>query len=208
MEVLRGVHLIRGEVSNTYLVKAESCYVLVDAGSPGDVDAIITYIESLGLGLRDVAFVLVTHAHWDHVGGLNRIKELTGARAAAHRVEAPRVEAGGQRYSGTKVEVLLEDGDLIAGLRAVHAPGHTPGNTCFLDESREALFAGDLMYEEGGKLHEMDSRYSVDPEGNRKSIMRLLNYGFRHVLPSHGNPVIGSGREAVKELAEELKFRI
>lgn len=205
MEVLRGVYLIKGEISNTYLVEAGGNYVLVDAGSPGDVGLIMSYIKSLGLKPEDVKYVLVTHAHWDHVGGLSKIKELTKAKVVAHSDEAPYVEVGGEGFDGVNVDVKLAGGELIAGLTAIHAPGHTPGNTCFLDGVRGVLFAGDLIYEEDGELHEMHHKYSRDPEGNRESIIKLMSYEFKHVLPSHGRPILNEGKEALKKLVASLK---
>jgi len=204
MQVLEGLYLIRGEVSNIYLVRASGGYVLIDAGTPSDPPRVLSYISQLGLEPSAVKFVLLTHSHWDHAGGLRELVLRTGARVAVHREEVSYVRSGRGRYEGVEVDVVLDDGDEVLGLRAVHTPGHTPGSTCYLDTSRNAIFVGDLVYEEGGTLHEMLHKYSVDPEMNRRSIARLLKYEFAHVLPSHGNPILNYGREVLSDLLRKL----
>lgn len=208
MQVLEGVYLIRGEVSNVYLVRTSGGYVLIDAGTPGDPPRILSHISQLGLEPQAVRLVLLTHSHWDHAGGLKEVVLRTGARVAAHRDEVNYVRSGRGRYEGVEVDVVLEDCDDVLGLKAIHTPGHTPGSTCYLDTSRGALFVGDLVYEEGGALREMLHKYSVDPEMNRRSIARLLKYDFIHVLPSHGNPILNSGREAITNLLKELGLQL
>jgi len=204
VQVLEGVHLIRGGVSNVYLVRTPGGYVLVDAGTPSDPPRVLSYISQLGLEPSAIKFVLLTHSHWDHAGGLRELVLRTGARVAAHRDEVSYVRSGRGRYEGVEVDVMLEDGDEVLGLRAVHTPGHTPGSTCYLEPSRRALFVGDLVYEEGGALHEMLHKYSEDPWMNRRSVAKLLKYEFAHVLPSHGSPVLDYGREALSNLLREL----
>jgi len=204
MRVLEGLYLIRGEVSNIYLVRASGGYVLIDAGTPSDPPRVLSYISQLGLEPSAVKFVLLTHSHWDHAGGLKEVVLRTGARVAAHRDEVSYVRSGRGRYEGVEVDVVLDDGDEVLGLKVVHTPGHTPGSTCYLDTSRKALFIGDLAYEEGEVLHEMLHRYSADPEMNRRSMAKLLRYDFAHVLPSHGNPVLNRGKEALSNLLKEL----
>lgn len=207
MEVLRGVHLIRGEISNVYLVTTTRGNVLVDAGTPGDPERIVSYLRSHGLGIERI---FVTHAHWDHVGGLKRIKEETGAKVVAHVEEVPYVRgehAAGRRFEPVDVDVPVEDGDEVLGLLVIHTPGHTPGSSCLLDGERRALFVGDLVYEKGGEVREMLHRYSRDPRMNRESIARLLGYDFVHLMPSHGNPVIERGRRALSLLVESFSPR-
>ncbi len=204
MQVLEGIYLIRGEVSNIYLVRTSSGYVLIDAGTPSDPPRLLSYISQLRLEPSAIRFVLLTHSHWDHAGGLKEVVMKAGAKVATHRDEAIYVRSGRGRYEGVEVDLLLEDGDEVLGLKAVHTPGHTLGSTCYLDTLRGALFMGDLVYEEGGALHEMLHKYSLDPEMNRRSIAKLLKYDFSHVLPSHGNPILNYGRKALVNLLKEL----
>lgn len=204
MEVLPGVHLIRGSTSNIYLVKLSDGYALVDAGSPGEAQLILDYVTRVVGDIHSILYVFVTHSHWDHVGSLKEIAEITGAKVVAHRNEAPFIEKGSRRAPGVKPSLLVDDGSTVDGVLVIHTPGHTPGSTCYLHLETRALFIGDLVYEENNELFEMHHKYSQDPEQNRVSIAKLLRYDFIHVLPSHGNPVLRVGREKLAELVKKL----
>ncbi len=198
VQVLPGVHLVRDEFVNTYLVETQGSLVLIDAGINGD--PVLRYLERTGISPSSVELVIITHHHYDHVDGLQRIREATGARVAAHRDEAPLIE----RATGIRPDILLEHNSTVKGLLVIHTPGHTPGHIALLDPGREALFTGDLVYEKNGELHEIPRHYSMDPDRNRESIRSLLGYSFKHLLPSHGDPVLGNAKKKLQELVEKL----
>lgn len=208
VEVLRGIHLVDGSFANVYILLRGGHLVAIDAGAPGNEERVLSYISAIGAEPSSLRLVIATHAHYDHVGALKKLKDTTGARVAAHRDEAPFIEGRekllGSRHEPVEVDILLSDGDVVEGLRVVHVPGHTPGSIALLDEELGALFIGDLAYEENGVLYEIPQHYSLDPQGNRRSIRKLLRLGFRHVLPGHGRPIIGRGREAVEDLVRRL----
>ncbi|MET1128904.1 MAG: MBL fold metallo-hydrolase [Thermoproteota archaeon] len=199
VRVVGDIHLVRQDFVNLYVV-ARGGVVLVDAGMRGVSRILSRVLEELGYGLKDVDTVVLTHHHYDHAEGLREIVEASGASVACHRDEAELVE----RETGVAPSLLLEDGMEVGGLRVIHTPGHTPGHIALLDSRTSALFVGDLVYEEGGRLYEMQHKYSMDPEGNRRSIKRLLDYSFTSILPSHGNPVVTGAREKLEQLVREL----
>ena len=198
MQVLPGIHLVRDEFVNTYLVETRGSLVLIDTGINGD--PVLRYMEETSLSPDSLELVIITHHHYDHVDGLKKIREATGARVAAHRDEALFIE----RATGIKPDMLLEHHSTVKGLLVIHTPGHTPGHIALLDQDREALFTGDLVYEKNGELHEIPRHYSIDPEKNRESIRSLLGYSFKHILPSHGDPVLGDARKKLQELVKRL----
>jgi glyoxylase-like metal-dependent hydrolase (beta-lactamase superfamily II) len=210
MEVLRGVFLAKGEVSNIYIVRVAGGYVSVDAGTPNDYDRVLAYLRSAGIEPSDIKVIVVTHSHWDHAGGLRKLKDLTGAEVAAHKEEVPYLrgsaEPSRRRFEPVDVDIVLGDGDDVFGLKVIHTPGHTPGSICLLDTNRRAIFVGDLVYEEQGRLYEMHHHYSKDPQMNRASIARLVSYDFDNIMPSHGNPIVGKGKEVLKQLISELRI--
>jgi len=96
-------------------------------------------------------------------------------------------------YISDKIDILLEEGMNVKGLKVIHTLGRNPGHICLLDTNTNSMFIGDLMYEENGQLYEIPHKYSRDPERNRDAIRKLLDIEFKHIMPSHGNPIIDHG---------------
>lgn len=125
-----------------FLVTAPTGDVLIDGGVPGDARLIEANIRTLGIKLRDIKWILNSHAHSDHAGGIARLARDTGAQVIANAADAPLLERGGHddpqygnRFPFPPVHVTrtvtdgerLHLGDLV--LTAHATPGHTPGNT-------------------------------------------------------------------------------
>ncbi len=199
MEVINGIHRIGIRFVNVYLIINDTLK-LIDAGLPGSGEIIIDYIKSIGYDPNSLTSIFITHHHYDHTGGLRELVERTNARIYAHIDEKKHIE----RETGVSIDYVLRDGDVIGDLRIIHTPGHTPGHICLLHLGTGSLFSGDLFYEDDGRLYEIPRRYSMDPEMNRFSIKKLLNIDFKHIMPSHGKPVISRGREALEDLIRRL----
>ncbi len=209
MKVFENVHLVDGTMANVYLVLHGGKVAIIDAGLPGEHVKVLNYLKELGFAPEDVDLIIATHAHHDHIGSLRVLKEITGAKVAAHREEVPYIQ--GEKpvklsSEPVEVEIPLEDGDEIAGLKVVHSPGHSPGSIVLYSEELGAIFTGDLVHEENGRLYEIPHRYSLDPMKNREAIRKILELDFRHVLPSHGRPILNEGKERWRELVEELEL--
>jgi len=91
-----------------------------------------------------VTTILLTHSHDDHVAGLDEAAAATGAVVRCHPLEleiarslAPRVEA-----VGDEEEVAIGDGVV----RAIYAPGHTPGCVCWFVQAPAAVCTGDVLF--------------------------------------------------------------
>jgi len=124
----------------SYLVTTPQGDILIDTGTREMTPVIMANIEKLGFKVRDIKIMLSSHAHFDHIGGHAAMKKLTGARVMAIRQDAEALEAGkdlsplgDEGWTPVKVDRVLKDGDTVtlggATLRAVWAPGHTPGCT-------------------------------------------------------------------------------
>lgn len=124
----------------SYLITTPQGHILVDTGTTEMTRVITANVEKLGFKLRDIKIMLSSHAHFDHIGGHAAMKKLTGAQVMAIRQDAEALEAGkdlsplgDEGWTPVKVDRVLKDGDTVslAGttLRAVWAPGHTPGCT-------------------------------------------------------------------------------
>ena len=94
MEILPNVHLIPNIVANPYLLVDPDGLTLIDAGLPGSHRKILRYMASLGYAPADLKRILITHADFDHVGGLAALKAASGARVFASLVEAQAMAEG------------------------------------------------------------------------------------------------------------------
>ena len=124
----------------SYLVVTPQGSILIDTGTTEMTPVITANVEKLGFKVRDIKIMLSSHAHFDHIGGHAAMKKLTGARVMAIKQDADALEAGkdlsplgDEGWTAVKVDRVLKDGDTVAlggtTLRAVWAPGHTPGCT-------------------------------------------------------------------------------
>src|ERR1035437_4598162 len=153
MEIIPNVHLIPKTVANPYLLIDPDGLTLIDAGLPGSHKKILRYMAGLGYAPKNLKRILITHADFDHVGGLAALKKATGARVYASPVEAQAMAEGrasrpvkprrlvtrllfglmGGMFKPARIQVdeLLSDGQVLpvlGGLRVVETPGHTPGH--------------------------------------------------------------------------------
>ena len=147
---------------NCYLVKEEDGLTLVDTTMFSPAEDVESVSKELGMPLKRVA---LTHAHGDHVGGVDGIRERfpgvelsIGVRDAGLlegnlqlAPDEPQVPIKGSLPKPTwKPDRLLEEGDRIGSLLVVASPGHTPGHIAFLDTRDRSLIAGDALQTRGG----------------------------------------------------------
>jgi metallo-beta-lactamase class B len=135
----------------SYLITTPKGHILLDGALPEGAALIEKNVAESGFHMRDVKFLLNSHAHYDHCGGLAELKRASGARMIASREDAKVLAAGhhgsyGAGWSGTfpavKTDRIVNDGDTVelggTTLRAVLTPGHTKGCTTWTTETSEA----------------------------------------------------------------------
>lgn len=148
---------------NSYLVEEEEELTLVDAALPYSLKGILRAADEIG---KPITRILLTHAHNDHVGALDALKEelpdvrvhisrrdarlLTGDRTLDPGEPDTPIRGGVPNRLKARGEVLLREGDRIGSLLVVASPGHTPGSMSFLDTRNHALIAGDAFQTRGG----------------------------------------------------------
>jgi glyoxylase-like metal-dependent hydrolase (beta-lactamase superfamily II) len=148
---------------NCYLVEEKNGLTLIDAGFPYSADGIEKAAERIG---KPINRIVLTHAHEDHVGALDRLKERHPDVPVFISARDARLLRGDGSLDGsepdtpirgsvpkrirTQPDVLLEDGEHIGSLQAISAPGHTPGSMAFMDTRSRALIAGDAFQTRGG----------------------------------------------------------
>lgn len=126
----------------SYLITSPQGHILVDAVMPEATSQIKASIEKLGFKITDIKFILNTHAHIDHTGGLAELKQASGAQMIGGEADKPLLEGGyypGARevkeldFPPVKVDRTVREGDTVTlgnvTLTARETPGHSPGCT-------------------------------------------------------------------------------
>src|SRR5512139_2045208 len=78
-------------VGNTYIIQAKGV-VMIDGGAPKKAKAFIKGIKKTLIKPEDIKLLIITHGHWDHIGSVKDIKEITGAKIAMHKREKDWLE--------------------------------------------------------------------------------------------------------------------
>ena len=167
--------------TNCYLAWGENspaCIVIDPGYSP---EVILSEVKKQG---KTVCAILLTHGHFDHVGGVRALASATGCPVYLHEKELSLPESftdGPLYYTHT-----YDEGDVLPlanlSVRVLHTPGHTPGSVCLVTEN--TMFSGDTLF--------MDSIGRTDfPGGSTatilKSLKRLAALEEDYtVLPGHG----------------------
>lgn len=199
-----------------WLVRVANGWTLIDTGPPETANLIISAINRVtgGSGLRQI---LLTHGHYDHAGGLSAIRMAWNLPIACHKDEVPFVTGEADhrhlpsrnpgfligRYffpgpaRGMPVTRELERGETTEGMVVIHLPGHAPGHIGFLHPEDQAIICGDAVMNLKGRLSPPTTFATPDPERANASIVRLAELDYAHLLPSHGKPILKTGRQAV-----------
>ena len=167
--------------------------IVIDAGD--ECDRIYEVLQTHGLQL---AAIVATHGHIDHVGALGQLKQRTGAPALLHEADVPLYEqlALQAQWLGipvppaTELDRLLRDGDRIEfgkhALAVMHTPGHSPGSiSLVLGDANPTVFSGDTLF--AGSVGRTDLWGGSFEELLRSIQQRLLRLPENAiVVPGHG----------------------
>ncbi len=136
-----------------------NCYLLTDAesGKAALVDCTDASEKMLSfLGHADLEYILLTHGHYDHIGGVKEIKERFNAKAVISEADAPMLSSSklslavfcGGVHHDTNADILVKEGDIIqlgeTEIKVMETPGHTKGGVCYIAE--DVMFTGDTLF--------------------------------------------------------------
>jgi glyoxylase-like metal-dependent hydrolase (beta-lactamase superfamily II) len=178
-----------------FVVADAAGVVLVDTCTPGSSEAIGRALESVGTAWSDVTDIVLTHSHFDHVGGLAEASQ----RASGATIWAGAPDAAELPAIGGRVVQPLADGDRVGGLGVMHTPGHTAGHISLLHETASLLFLGDLVGSRDGVPTFGPAAFTADPELSRRSLRRMVDLAPDRILFSHGGEVPHPG-PAIEDL--------
>jgi metallo-beta-lactamase class B len=127
---------------SSILITSKQGHILIDGGTEADGSLIAHNIQNLGFRLSDVKIILQSHEHFDHVGGVARLQQLTGAQVFASPAAAAVLRTGAagkddpqaglsKPFPAARVDHVIQDGEMVrvgdSIVIAVATPGHTPG---------------------------------------------------------------------------------
>src|SRR5436190_14582867 len=175
-----------------------NCYVV--RRDPGAEAVVIDPGASLPAPPEQCAGILITHSHWDHLGGVAELAHRTGAKVYMPRLEAPVLARPAEWFPEIALQpydadVLLDGGETLelAGIsfETLNVPGHSPGHVAYYADG--ALFSGDVLF--AGSVGRTDIP-GGDWETLLASVRALLDrFDPETVLyPGHG-PTTTLGRE-------------
>jgi glyoxylase-like metal-dependent hydrolase (beta-lactamase superfamily II) len=224
--VVPGMHMISLGYVNAYVIEAEDGLVVVDAGLPGGAEDIRSAVEDAGRRAEDVTDILVTHYHYDHVGGLRSLADSTGARVWAHASDADVIESGASApkvsgrgvlgrlmtlFSSTRnsdpcaVTTEVHGGErlpMAGGIEVMHSPGHTRGHVSFLWAQGSVLIAGDAA---GNIFGLGPMMIAEDHDAAAASFSRLAVLDFDTAVFGHGKPIVDGAAERFLEAAGRIR---
>ena len=187
--------IVMGSVqTNCYFLyqEDEKKIIVVDPADRGEY--LYNAFKEAGL---EVAAILLTHAHFDHIWGCNQLRELAGVQVFAFEDEKDLCESAklnvsedvGRPYTAT-VDWYLKDGETVTiegmEFKVIWTPGHTQGSCCYYFEKDNILISGDTLFE--GSVGRSDL-----PTGDGKLLSRSLKERLMIlpdetlVFPGHGN---------------------
>ncbi len=178
MEIKR---FVGGELANNaYIVydgMGSEC-VIIDPGFSPEI--FLKFIEENDLQLK---YILLTHHHYDHTGGVQRIKERTGCMLAIHEFDA-------QPY-GRPIDLMLRDGETVAfgalSLKIINTPGHTRGSICLATPDGQTIFTGDTLFDVEIGRTDLDGGSSKAMELTMKGIVDSWQDSVK-IYPGHTEP--------------------
>lgn len=203
-----------GYDSNVYLIEDQDPMV-VDTGSGMFADTTLEEMSKI-VPLKKVGRIVLTHCHFDHLGGAAVFQKATGGRIYLHEAEAMPIMAGDDSLTisgmfGGKLRQLdiepLKTGQTLksgsAEFEVLHTPGHSPGSVVLHDKASASALVGDTLFCDGGV-----GRWDL-PGGNLAELMsslkRVRGLGLRNMYPGHGPFAEGDAQTHVKLAAKYIE---
>ena len=198
--------------ASIYLIAHNNEAALIDAGTGNGHDEVVENIRQAGVPLRNIKYLFITHCHYDHIGGLNGIRDAAGCKTVAHELDAVYIEDGNSTVTaaswyGTFIEpakidikVQGKDADFKIGdmdIKFYHTPGHSPGSSVLsvVSDGKLVLFGQDVH----GPLN--DTILS-----NRRDYIKSLEFmiSLNADILCEGHFGVITGRDKVKMFIESF----
>lgn len=186
------------------LIAGEDGHVLIDSGTEAGAELVADNIRQLDFRLTDIKYLLISHEHIDHVGGIARLQQLTGATLVVSAPAEKVLNAGvpstddpqagmHQPFPAANVgRVIADGGDVLLGnirLFAMTTPGHTPGAMSWRWESCDGGVCRTMVYADSlSAVSRDDYKFSDHPDylaAYRASIAKIADSRCEILLTPH-----------------------
>jgi len=223
MEAAPGIYSMgqsQGGNVHAFLLDDGNGLTLVDTLFDTDARRILAQVQAIGKTVQDVKHIILTHAHRSHLGGLAKLKELTGAPVYAHEWEADIISGDRKaqpvsilpyppyrtyplqiglnldiaKHIPISVDHFVHEGDRIGPIQVLFAPGHSPGHLAFYWPERRALIAGDAICTWPTFMLGWRG-FLLNPKQHQASLRHLAELDTEVLCVGHGEPLT-SGRAA------------
>src|SRR5271166_1806277 len=202
--IIGNIYYVGASDITSFLIVTPSGNILLDGGFAETAPQIEANIRKLGFKLEDVKFLLNSHVHYDHAGGLAELKKRTGARFVAMDGDATVLAGGGRgdflfdkmSFPPVKPDRVIHDGDTVSlggtTMTAHRTAGHTRGctswSTVVTEDAKEyhVVFVGSLSVLQGYRLTGKESYPGIAAD-YEKSIAVLKALPCDVFLGPHGS---------------------
>lgn len=187
-EIMKIRKLVLGQLGTNCYVLGDENVALVDPAA--NAKGIAQFLERENLTLEAI---LVTHGHFDHVGALKELREMTGAKVYMHHDDMPMLGSmekslgfmTGETPEMCEIDVVLEGGEEIIfgedSVTVMHTPGHSQGSVSYLGDGFVA--SGDLIFRQSIGRYDFGS-YCDEMASIRKLLAAIEPDCV--ILPGHG----------------------
>ncbi|HXA77118.1 MAG TPA: subclass B3 metallo-beta-lactamase [Candidatus Acidoferrales bacterium] len=197
--IIGNIYYVGASDIGVYLIVSPAGDILLDGGFVETAPQIEANIQTLGFRLKDVKFILNSHAHLDHAGGISEMKHVTGAKFVAMDKDVPALTAG-TSFPAAIPDRVIHDGDTVTvgavTMTAHLTPGHTRGCTTWTMVARNGVkrynvvFVGSATVLPNYKLIDLPNVPATYPgiqEDYEKTFRVLRSLPCDVFLASHGS---------------------
>lgn len=206
------IHSIKMGIVQVFVVPCTGGYLLVDSGYPGSLSVIKRRLSTLGIGMTDVRYLLLTHNHIDHCGSSAEIREASGARLIVHKNLVPFIAAGDGGLDGAQPVSVGMRGMMGLLRRLSTASDRFPAliireGDLIVDETPSDLLRGlgipaQLLFTPG---HTNNSLTMVFDDGDVICGDIVFNSPLFQLLGSRYRPILIQDEKLVKESWQKIR---
>ena len=192
LEQLR-VDTTKDIVTNVYIIVSKNDAMVIDPG--GEPEKIIDKLNELNANLK---YIVLTHCHSDHIGGVTKIQNSKGGEVLISEEDGKAINNPirnlapfvGAKLDKINVDRFLKEGDKInlgdEEFEIIDTPGHTKGGICIYSSKQNILFSGDTIFKGTYGRTDLPSSSYSDMQSSIKKLMKLPDE--TNVYPGHGMP--------------------